>query len=55
MSNSESQKPPQWHFSAMMINAAGVSGIAQPNYVEIGTLPVSTASERAEGFDATAQ
>lgn len=36
----------------LVLHAAFVTAFAQPTYVEVGTLPVSTASERGEAYDA---
>src|SRR5260370_23751890 len=37
---------------AFILHSLSFSGIAQPHYVQVGTLPVPTASERAEVWDA---
>jgi hypothetical protein len=37
---------------AVTLHWLSFTGLAQPRYVQVGTLPVSTASERGEVFDA---
>ena len=38
-------------FCAVILPMLSTTGFAQPHYVQVGTLPVTTASERAEVFD----